>query len=339
MTYGTEKPTRKRLVAVLAAMIAGTGSFAVPAAPLASAADAPQATIEVGLRALPNQSVPPSGPVWPTGPCRKSSTRSTTDRPDLHKGEQVHIVYVLAADMTDEGLDRNGVLQCSVLAWNQWFEEQSGGVSWQLDTFKQRRRNEPLVDITFIRSQQPSAELNSVSEVAEELKKAGLLPGDESGPKKFLAYVGSSSGNLCGQAHYPPLQFGTAGLQESAKTAAVFLFSDEGCGARVFGEPGSPSWSEAIAMHELIHTEGVVPLGAPHGCLTPGESLPTHICTPGLAVAEIAGVEVDPERVDVMFPFSTLPLSDNVLDRDNDDYFDHALPLRDLADSPWLVRR
>jgi hypothetical protein len=38
-----------------------------------------------------------------------------------------------------------------------------------------------------------------------------------------------------------------------------------------------------------------------------------------------------------MYPYVTVPLSEKVLDRGNDDYFDHDLPLADLIDSPYLV--
>ena len=322
------------LIAAAGWASAGAAEISTPGARTEGAAP----SVEVGLWADPFQATaPPAPPVWPAGPCRQKSSRSEIDRPDLADGEQVHIVYLLPSDMADEELDTNGVLQCSVRSWNQWFEEQSGGQSWRLDTFDPPGKRGPLVDITYVRASRPSSEIQSNVTVEEELILAGLAHPVEYGTKKFLSYVASETGPLCGSAQYPLEQFEAVGHDRGwTRMASVYLFSNAACGARAFGSPGAPSWSEAIAVHELIHTEGVVPLGAPHGC-TAFEAVPTHICTLGVVLADWAGAALDPERTDVMFPFAVMPLSDNVLDRNNDDYFNHELPIRDLADSPWLV--
>ncbi len=330
------------LALALSMLLAATGWASAARVDLAIAEErvtASTPSVQVGLWADPFQAdPPPTSPVWPQGPCREKSSRSQVDRPDLVDGEQVHIVYLVPSDMEDEELDTNGVLQCSVRSWNQWFEEQSGGQSWRLDTFDPRGRRDPLVDITYIRSSRPSSEIQNNADVEAELIKAGLANPVDYGAKKFLSYVATDTGGMCGSAQYPLAQFEAVGLARGwTRMASVYLFSDPACGARDFGMPGAPSWSESIAIHELIHTEGVVPLGAPHGC-TAFEAVPTHICTPGVVLADGAGTSLDPERADVMFPFGVMPLSDNVLDRNNDDYFDHELPLRDLADSPWLIR-
>ena len=332
----------RRSFVMLVGFIATVGFTSALAAETRRSEPQVSPSLEVGLWTLADQTTAPKPPVWPTGPCRQRSARAQFDRPDVHKeDEQVHIVYLLPADMEDEKLDTNGVLQCSVLAWNEWFEKQSGGLSWRLDMFSQGGRKGPLVDVTFVRSDRPASEIGGAAAVEEELLKAGLIRGGEYGRKKFLAYVATSTGSQCGSAQYPLYQLGVGDIQDWTRIAAVYMFSSDGCGGRVFGAPGSPSWSESIAMQELIHTEGVVPLGAPHGCSpVVGDTIPipTHVCTPGLVVAEGGGVEIDPERVDVMYPYGVGPLSENVLDRDNDDYFNHSLPLRDLGDSPWLVR-
>ncbi len=272
--------------------------------------------------------------------CLRKQPRATIDRPDTIEDHQVHIVYLVPSDMADEKLDSSGVLACSVEAWNDWFRKQSGGASWRIDTLDPPGRRSGIIDITFVKSPRPSSEIQSNADVTAELKAAGLLPADESGVKKFLVYAATDTGRLCGAASYPLSQLDPAPLPLGgghSLVASVFLFSDAGCGAHSFGTPGNASYSEAIAMQELLHTEGVVPLGAPHGC-SAVDLVPVHACTPGLVFTDVIGQRLDPQRRDVMFPFAGPPLSENILDIDRDDYFDHPFPFRDLADSDWLTR-
>lgn len=266
--------------------------------------------------------------------CPDNVPRASKDRSDLSKGPQIHVVYLVSSDFPDEGLDTRGVLNCSVQAWNGWFETQADGLRWRLDLF--RARGSDVVDVTFVHSDRPGSELQTSTSIGEELARAGL----DDPNKKYLSYVAADAGSLCGSGQYPLIElsdplnpFGGHG-----RYAQVFLFSHPGCHAHDFGVPGGPSWVEAIAMQELLHTEAVVPFGAPHSC-TGVEAIPTHVCTPGLGHAELVGVHADPEGVDVMFPFANGPLAGKLLDRDRDDYFGHSLPIRDLADSPFLTNR
>jgi len=76
-----------------------------------------------------------------------------------------------------------------------------------------------------------------------------------------------------------------------------------------------------IAAHELLHTLGAVPPGAPHMCPVPNDG---HTC--------------DDTR-DVMYPYGdTTPLAGLVLDPGRDDYYGHGGPWPDAQDSPWLVQ-
>jgi hypothetical protein len=86
--------------------------------------------------------------------------------------------------------------------------------------------------------------------------------------------------------------------------------------------------SEAIALHENFHNEGMVPLTAPHRCL----AFYFHLCS---AAAGAVVDALDPENIDLLFPFVTFPLRDKVVDRGHDDYYDYPFPYRDMADSPF----
>ena len=75
-------------------------------------------------------------------------------------------------------------------------------------------------------------------------------------------------------------------------------------------------------------TRGWVPLTAPHQCWAFNyRNAPRRL---GAALDTL-----DPESIDLLFPFVTFPLRDKVVDRDHDDYYDHPLPYGDMADSPF----
>lgn len=291
-----------------------------------------QALANLGSR-TPETVAPKGAPPYV---CPSGIPRGEADRPDRQSGRQVHVVYLVAEDFPDERLDTKGVLNCSVRAWSKWFVEQTGGLEWRIDTFKPRSgKTSEVVDITFVPASVPGAELSTTASVEAELQRAGLVD-----PQKlYLAYVAADGGGTCGRGRYPLASTGDGGVFGGhGRFAYAYLFGAEGCHGHDFGVPGSPRWIEATVMQEMLHSEGVVPLGAPHAC-TGIDPMPNHLCTPGLGLTELAGVGLDPERVDVMFPFVSVPLSEKVLDRDHDDYFAHSLPLRDLGDSPYLVKR
>lgn len=262
--------------------------------------------------------------------------RATRDRPDLRRGRLVHVIYLVPADADDEALDTDGTLDCSARAQNQWFEEQSGGLRWRFDSFRTKVRTGggtravEVTDVTFVRSSLPGAALSGAFEVKDELTKLGF---DDSN-KRYLSFVASEAAP-CGDALYP---IAPPGTWVDGQYAQVYLFSTDGCRAHEFGVPGAPSWAEMIAQQELIHNDGLTSPGAPHGCLggiPPGFA---HVCTGPLFATE-GSVNLDPERVDVMYPYVSVPLSEKVLDRGNDDYFGHPFPhLFDLEDTPYVER-
>jgi len=142
--------------------------------------------------------------------------------------------------------------------------------------------------------------------------------------KRYLVYYEgpAESANICGTAYLNI----TGGF---AQWSVVWLGSAPGCRARDFGTPETGGgMSEAIALHENFHNEGMVPLEALHQCW----ALQFHLCT---AAAGAAVDAVDPENIDLLFPFVTFPLRDKVVDRGRDDYYDHPFLHRDMADSPF----
>lgn len=325
---------RRPLARVIACCV---GLLLVTQPLLAANAAAPAIAVQTRVvQTFPNPAAAATSRAKAGGPTSRSChrlPRSTRDRPDLQRGRLVHVIYLLPADADDEGLDTDGTLDCSARAQNRWFEKQSGGLRWRFDTFHTkvvkggRTRRVEVTDVTFVRSSRPAESLTSAGAVRDELTELGFADPN----KRYLSFVASEAGP-CGDALYPVL---LGGMWRDGQYAQVYLFSTEGCHAHEFGVPGTPSWAEAIAQQELIHNDGLTSPGAPHGCLggiPPGIG---HVCTGPLFATE-GSVNLDPERVDVMYPYVSLPLSEKVLDRDNDDYFRHAFPhLFDLEDSPY----
>jgi hypothetical protein len=125
--------------------------------------------------------------------------------------------------------------------------------------------------------------------------------------KKYLVYYDGpvEQPNVCGIASGRP--------DSGPSFATVYL---QACGADAVGE--GALWAD-VAVHELLHALGVVPVGAPHRCADSG-----HVCD---------------SASDLMFPSTTgQPLDAMGLDIGRDDYYGHSGSWFDLQDSAWLAR-
>ena len=255
---------------------------------------------------------------------KPTSGRATEDRPDAALGPQLHAIYFVPSDGVDEALDTNGVIENAVTAMNLWYEGQTGGRHKRLDTFADRRSTR--LDISFVRGNQTTAEYaesDAFRAITDELEARGWTASPAL--KRYLVYYAgpAEDSNVCGTAFLP------LNPNDFAQWSVVFLDASPGCGARDFGTPATGAgMSEAIAVQELEHNEAMAPLTAPHQCW----AFNFHICT---AAAGAVLETLDPESVDALFPFVTVPLRDKVLDRDRDDYFEHPFAHRDLTDSPF----
>jgi hypothetical protein len=266
------------------------------------------------------------GLLWFT-PAQKSkkptSGRSTTDRPDTVSGSKIHVIYFVPSDGQDNQLDVNGVLENSVASMNTFLQGDIGR-TLRLDTYLDGKT--PRLDVSFVRGELAAAEYSgsgdAIAAVTQELEHRGWT---ESGAIKryFVYYEGpAEDSNICGTAYLSI----TGGF---AQWSVVWLGAAPGCGARDFGTPEiGGGMSEAIALHENFHNEGMVPLTAPHQCW----AFQFHLCS---AAAGAALDPLDPESIDLLFPFVTFPLRDKVVDPSHDDYYGHELPYRDMADSPF----
>jgi WD40 repeat protein len=219
------------------------------------------------------------------------TSRSTADRPDDVTGSQIHVVYVLPQDGVDGQLDVNGTIADSMASAQAWLRNQNGGHGLRLDT----RTGE--LDVTFFRLSRTDAALQAFGgymgyELQSEMKAAGLLtPG-----KVYLLYYGGGSSYSCGgSAAWPP--------ELPGQVAALYLNGAVPgylpCSANQFrAASAAPAYWEFAALHEVMHTMGIVPRCAPHHVLN-------------------GHVGDDPR--DLMYA-GPLPWAPSILDVNKDDY-------------------
>ena len=232
--------------------------------------------------------------------------RALSDRLDDVSGPQVHVTYVLPRDAPDRKLDTELDIAYSVAAFQSWLA-QASRLAIRFDLYQ------GVLDVTFFQLSRTDVEMRSlgagvVTEIERQLVEAGRLQPT----KRYLIYYDGGSTYACGGAAWPPIVPGQA--------AAVYLRACQA--APLVRTPGGfPGYWEFAALHDLIHTLGIVATAAPnHTAASPG-----HV----------------PEPQDLMYagptPWQIGPST--VVDVGNDDYFGPALPvtLPNLATSPFLL--
>jgi hypothetical protein len=231
--------------------------------------------------------------------------RSRDDRPDDIAGPQVHVIYVVPQGTSDRRLDTELDIANSVAAFQGWLRRASG-LQILFD------RYEGVVDVTFFELNRSDSAMRSlgpyiVSEIESQLATAGLIRLE----KRYLVYYDGGSTSVCGGAAWPPTVIG--------QTAALYLRACEG-GSLAAQPAASPGYWEFAALHDLIHTLGVVSSEAPHHT----SGTPAHV----------------PEPNDLMYGGGAAPWEPTTVDVNNDDYFAPSLNggLANLAENPFVER-
>ena len=233
-------------------------------------------------------------------PATQAFVRATADRTDDRPGPQVHIVYAVPADGTDNALDTDGTLVDSVAVWEEWFVEQTGDRVLRLDTYQGN------ADVTFLRlpftaQQIANAAPNELSRFRSALGSVGL----NNPTKEYAVYYDGASSVVpnCGRG--------------GSLLAVVYLKNPGAlnCTPLPFRHPGqSAAYREFIMVHELLHGLGMVPTCAPHW------TSDNHVA----------------ETNDVMT--GGIIGNSQQLDVGRDDYFRAHVPgCTDLADSAYLA--
>jgi hypothetical protein len=224
--------------------------------------------------------------------------RASFDRPDDVAGPQVHVLYVVAADVADRGLDTDGEIAASVASWQSWLRGQTGGRGIRLDTYQGQ------LDVTFFRlaTTSDAALPRPVVAISTELAAAGFSAPD----KIYAVYYDGASTLACGDGGAPyPSEYLTG--------------SDSRSGTRCTGSFGvsPPGYFDFALLHELVHSLGYVPSCAPHAAAQHVNDSPFDLMWGGGS------------------PWASLP--DMQLDVGHDDYFEARIPdCPDLSGSRFL---
>ena len=208
------------------------------------------------------------------------------------------MLYVVAADVADRGLDTDGEIAASVASWQSWLRGQTGGRGIRLDTFQ------GALDVTFFRlaTTSSAAAPRPVFAISTELAAAGFSAPD----KIYAVYYDGASTFSCGDgAFLYPSEYLTG--------------SDSRTGTRCTGSfaASPPGYFDFGLLHELVHGLGYVPSCAPHAA---------------------AQQHVSDSAYDLMWgggPWASL--ADMQLDVGRDDYFEARIPdCPDLSGSRFL---
>jgi hypothetical protein len=224
----------------------------------------------------------------------------SSDRPDVVTGPQVHAIYVVPSDGTDRFAQVAGQMADDVASIDTWWRGQDPTRTPRFDLAAFPSCTG--LDISFVRLSLPGAAFVGAGQAFPQLASTLAADGFDNSFKSYLVYYDG-----------PSVEDGVCGTG-----AGKF---DLGPGFAVVWLAGCPSIPvDSVAAHELLHSLGALPLGAPHAC--PNDS--GHPCD---------------NPLDVLYPeASGQPLSALFLDWNHDDYYAHSGNWIDIQDSLWLHR-
>ena len=223
---------------------------------------------------------------------------SAVDRaPNAVAGHPVHWIYAIPSDGPDRFSTYASVMQTDAEAIDAW---------WRREDSLRTPRNDltrlpcgTQLDLTSLRVELAGAQLEGGSSF-QRIFTAIAQDGFDSEVTKYVVYydgpVSAQSAEVCGRG---------GGNDDGIGLAVVYVRSCVGAS------------TAAIAAHEILHTLGAVPFGAPNDC-------GGHVCG---------------NPSDLMNPtISGLTLEQKVLDAGRDDYYGHLGAQLDTQDAPWLLQ-
>ena len=219
--------------------------------------------------------------------------------PNATAGYAVHWIYAIPSDGVDRFSTFASTMQTDAELIDAWWRGQDSTRTPRDDLARLPCGTQ--LDLSSIRLPLSGARLDNALRF-EDIVDGIVGAGFRSTFVKYVVYYDGaiSEQGLCGQGGSDTTGFGVA---------VVFTRSCSGIATSV------------VAAHELLHTLGAVPVGAPHDCPPPNNG---HTCD---------------TKSDIMYPFvSPVPLSSEILDPGRDDYYGHSGSWPDVQDSHWLVQ-
>jgi hypothetical protein len=225
-------------------------------------------------------------------------TTTTQNRPPALTGRSIRVIYAYPSDGADRSVQLAPRLSADVDAIDAWWLAQDPAREPRFDRVAFSCGLQ--ADILALRLSDPAATLQSSAVRGDRIEAQASAATGRSPYEKLLVYYDGpvDDADLCGEG---------AGTPGGDGVAIVYLGA---C---------TDIPSANIAAHELLHSFGALPDGAPHAC----PDTRGHPCD---------------SQADVLYPFAMpgTTLAALVLDVGRDDYYGHAGGWPDLQDSPWL---
>ena len=219
--------------------------------------------------------------------------------PNVASGYPTHWIYATPSDEADGFTTYANVMQSDAESIDAWWRSQDPTRMPRNDLAQFSCGTQ--LDLTQSRLSESGAELSGEDTRFVRIAEALVALGFSSRHTKYVVYYdGPGHPHICGEGGSHEDGYGYAIVYVRACT----------------GVPPSTT-----ATHELLHTLGAVPTGAPHDCAQPMDG---HVCD---------------DAYDMMYPFGDeTPITGLSLDTGRDDYYEHAGSQLDIQDSPWLVQ-
>jgi hypothetical protein len=225
-------------------------------------------------------------------------TTTTQDRPPALTGRSIRVIYAYPSDGADRSAQLAPQISADVDAIDDWWRTQDSAREPRFDRVAFACGLQ--ADILSLRLSDAAATLQSSSVRGDRIETQARGATGESPYDKLLVYYDGpvDDADLCGEG---------GGTPDADGIAIVYLGA---C---------TDIQTAIIAAHELLHSFGALPDGAPNAC------------------PDTRGHPCDSEN-DILYPFARpgTTLGSLVLDVGRDDYYGHAGGWPDLQDSLWL---
>jgi hypothetical protein len=225
---------------------------------------------------------------------------SQTDlAPNAVAGYPVHWIYAIPVDGPDRFATFASAMQTDAEAIDAWWRREDPTRTLRND-LTQFHCGQQL-DLTSFRAQLSGAQLAGPQARFGAIFDSLLAANFRSSFTKYVVYYDGpvTEQDICGQ-----------GGSDSSGLGVAVMYVQACAGVS----------TAAVVAHELLHTFGAVPGGAPHDCPAPNDG---HTCD---------------TASDLMHPFiDGSPLESKLLDPGREDYYGHSAGFGDSQDSPWLV--
>ena len=226
-------------------------------------------------------------------------SESTADRPPVVAGPAIRVVYAIPADGADNFAARAPQISADIDAITAW---------WRTQDFQREPRFDVApfacglqADILTVRLAESAASLRPEPGRADRIDDAVQRAAQLSPWIKHLVYYDGPTDDdtVCGQGGGAPVDSGIAIVYLNACTDVS---------------------TAIVAAHEILHSLGALPDGAPHAC----PDTPGHPCD---------------STGDILYPYVPYAsLAVLALDAGHDDYYAHGGDWPDVQDSLWLRR-